>query len=120
MPSITSVSERGRLEGRLTGDMATSGEGGTRATVSRCRRSKCVHPEPVALPIEHYALIGDTETAALVGLDGSIDWLCLPCFDEPAVFAALLGDEHHGRWLVAPEDEANSVRRSYRGDTMVL
>ena len=72
------------------------------------------------LPIEQYALIGDTETAALVGSDGSIDWLCLPCFDEPAVFAALLGDEQHGRWLVAPEGDVTSVRRQYRGDTMVL
>jgi GH15 family glucan-1,4-alpha-glucosidase len=74
----------------------------------------------VPLPIEQYALIGDTETAALVGLDGSIDWLCLPCFDGSAVFAALLGDEHHGRWLIAPKTEPTSVRRSYRGDTMVL
>jgi len=70
--------------------------------------------------IEQYALIGDTETAALVGLDGSIDWLCLPCFDGAAVFAALLGDEHHGRWLLAPEAVPTSVRRHYRGDTMVL
>ena len=76
------------------------------------------------LPIEQYALIGNTETAALVGLDGSIDWLCLPCFDEGAVFAALLGDEHHGRWLIAPKPMPArgpiSVQRRYRGDTMVL
>jgi GH15 family glucan-1,4-alpha-glucosidase len=74
----------------------------------------------MALPIEDYALIGDTETAALVGKDGSIDWLCLPRFDGPACFAALLGEAHHGRWLIAPEAHDVSVTRRYRGDTLVL
>jgi GH15 family glucan-1,4-alpha-glucosidase len=74
----------------------------------------------VPLPIEQYALIGDTQTAALVGLDGSIDWLCLPRFDSPACFAALLGDESHGRWMIAPTSGSTSARRTYRGDTLVL
>ena len=72
------------------------------------------------LPIEDYALIGDTQTAALVGKDGSIDWLCLPRFDSPACFAALLGDPSHGRWLIAPAGEVRHVERRYRDRTLVL
>jgi GH15 family glucan-1,4-alpha-glucosidase len=74
----------------------------------------------VASRIEDYALIGDTTTAALVGRDGSIDWLCLPCFDQPACFASLLGDESNGRWQIAPSGPVTSVTRHYRGDTLVL
>jgi len=74
----------------------------------------------MALRIEDYALIGDTQTAALVGLDGSIDWLCLPRFDSPACFAALLGDDSHGRWLIAPEGEVTRTERRYRDGTLVL
>ncbi len=70
--------------------------------------------------IEDYALIGDCTTGALVGCNGSIDWLCWPRFDSDACFAALLGDSQHGRWLVAPVDHTATVRRSYRGDTMIL
>src|SRR5689334_7588163 len=72
------------------------------------------------LRLEDYALIGDTETAALVGTDGSIDWLCLPRFDSGACFAALLGDSRHGRWLLGPTTPILSTRRSYRGETLVL
>jgi GH15 family glucan-1,4-alpha-glucosidase len=71
-------------------------------------------------PIEDYALIGDTHTAALVSRQGSIDWLCLPRFDSPACFAALLGDERHGRWLIAPAGRVSSIHRSYQGDSLVL
>ena len=71
-------------------------------------------------PIEDYGIIGDTHTAALVSTSGSIDWLCLPRFDSPACFAALLGDERHGRWLITPAGPVSSVRRSYQGDTLIL
>src|SRR6185312_13611662 len=73
----------------------------------------------MALKIEDYALIGDMRTAALVARDGSVDWLCAPRFDSDACFAALLGDERHGRFLIAPEG-ARGVRRRYRPDTLVL
>lgn len=70
--------------------------------------------------IEDYALIGDLETAALVGRDGAIDWLCAPRFDSPACLAALLGDENNGRWWMGPAHRSAGSRRSYRGDTLVL
>ena len=71
------------------------------------------------LPIEDYAAIGDGSSVALVGRDGSIDWLCLPRFDSPACFAALLGDERNGRWLIGPAGN-HQVTRRYVGDTAVL
>lgn len=70
--------------------------------------------------IEDYALIGNCETAALVGRDGSIDWLCTPRFDSGACFAALLGAPEHGRWLLAPTDPTARVTRRYRKDTLIL
>ena len=71
-------------------------------------------------PIEQYAVIGDCRTAALVGDDGSIDWLCLPRFDASSVFGALLGDADHGRWLLRPADAAAAAVRSYDTDTFTL
>ncbi|HXQ59974.1 MAG TPA: glycoside hydrolase family 15 protein [Acidimicrobiales bacterium] len=71
-------------------------------------------------PIEDYGLIGDTHTAALVGRNGSIDWLCLPRFDSGACFARILGDDHHGFWQIAPVGGAPKTTRRYRGDTLVL
>ena len=70
--------------------------------------------------IEDYALLGDLQTAALVGRDGSVDWLCLPHFDSPACFAALLGDENNGHWRLAPSGARDCTNRQYRGDTLVL
>ncbi|GAA2244318.1 glycoside hydrolase family 15 protein [Herbiconiux moechotypicola] len=72
------------------------------------------------LPIEDYAVIGDCHTAALVGRDGSIDWLCLPRFDSPSTFGALLGDPDHGRWLLAPTHAQATSSRAYREGTFVL
>jgi hypothetical protein len=70
--------------------------------------------------IEDYWLIGDLESAALVSRDGTIDWLCLPRFDSASCFTALLGDERHGRWLLAPRDAATATSRRYRPGTLVL
>jgi GH15 family glucan-1,4-alpha-glucosidase len=70
--------------------------------------------------IEDYALVGDTHTAALISREGSVDWLCLPRFDSGACFAALLGTEDHGRWLIAPSGQVRRTTRRYRKDTLVL
>src|SRR6201995_1503634 len=71
--------------------------------------------------IEDYAVIGDTQTTALVGLDGSIDWLCMPRFDSDACFAALLGEPKNGRWKIAPRGTGKvTITRRYRGDSLIL
>jgi GH15 family glucan-1,4-alpha-glucosidase len=74
----------------------------------------------MAHPLEHYALIGDCQTAALVGADGSIDWLCLPRFDSPACFAALLGAPEHGRWRISTAEKPHQTIQKYRDDSLVL
>ncbi|WP_138732215.1 glycoside hydrolase family 15 protein [Modestobacter excelsi] len=74
----------------------------------------------MATSIEDHGLIGDLQTAGLVGRDGTIDWLCLPRFDSPACFAALLGDAGNGRWTLAPRSGGDCTRRRYRGETLVL
>lgn len=70
--------------------------------------------------IADYAVLGDTQSVALVDRDGAVDWLCLPRFDSPAVFAALLGDARHGRWSLRPAEPVVGTRRRYAGDTLVL
>ncbi|MGW0824478.1 glycoside hydrolase family 15 protein [Streptomyces sp. NPDC002845] len=80
-----------------------------------------VGPRSQPGPIEDYALVGDLLTAGLIGRDGSLDWLCLPRFDSPACFAALLGDEGNGRWRIGPADPAGArAHRRYRGETLIL
>jgi GH15 family glucan-1,4-alpha-glucosidase len=74
----------------------------------------------VSLPLEDYAMIGDGHTVALVGNNGSIDWLCLPRFDSPSIFAKLLGNDEHGHWRIAPQGGVRRVVRRYRGDTLIL
>ena len=75
--------------------------------------------------IEDYAIVGDMQSVALVGADGSVDWLCLPRFDSEACFAALLGNTDHGHWLIAPADQLEGAGRAtasrrYAGDTLIL
>ncbi len=83
-------------------------------------RSRPTTRETVGLPIEDYAVIGDTRTAALVGRDGSIDWLCAPRFDSAACFAAVPGDDSRGHWRLAPVAPLRATRRRYIGDSLVL
>src|ERR1700690_3372847 len=70
--------------------------------------------------IEDYALLGDLQTAALVGRTGSVDWLCLPRFDSGSSFGAILGGNEHGRWLLAPAEAGPATRRRYRPDSLIL
>ena len=72
------------------------------------------------MKLEDYALIGDLRTSALVGTNGSIDWLCLPRVDSAACFAALLGTEDNGRWVLSPSGRVRGVSRHYREGTLIL
>jgi GH15 family glucan-1,4-alpha-glucosidase len=83
-----------------------------------------VRPHEPKLLIEDHAVVGDTQTMALIARDGSVDWLCLPRFDSAACFAALLGDERNGRWQICPrglaEGAVSKTTRRYREGTMIL
>jgi GH15 family glucan-1,4-alpha-glucosidase len=118
---------------RLTEEAAAAfAEGGAAeiadpaALGSGSRRMLFRYPPPdqasewMALKIEDYAIIGDCKTAALVGRDGSIDWLCWPRFDSAACFASLLGSTENGRWLIAPQHPVLDVSRRYRSGTLIL
>jgi GH15 family glucan-1,4-alpha-glucosidase len=74
----------------------------------------------LSIPIEDYAMIGDCHTAALVSKQGSIDWLCLPHFDSPACFAALLGTAENGHWSISPTEPIRAIRRQYRDGSLIL
>src|SRR3974390_2842977 len=104
----------------------TPPDAGPRCEVPRGRRSSRCHKglptrrldmERMALRIEDYGIIGDLHTVALVGRDGSIDWLCLPRFDSAACFAKLLGDDSHGSWRLAPKGADGATHRHYREDS---
>jgi GH15 family glucan-1,4-alpha-glucosidase len=90
------------------------------AATAFVRRRESRGREEIAVMLEEYGLIGDLESAALVGSNGAIDWLCLPRFDSASCFSALLGDEQHGRWLLAPAGEVKATARRYRPKTLVL
>src|SRR3954454_1007875 len=97
---------------------------------SRAPRGPLARPEPrsrrwrctrlMSAAIESYGLIGDCQTAALVGRDGSIDWLCWPRFDSDACFAALLGTREHGCWRLRPAGHIKATTRRYREGTLIL
>src|SRR5215813_6350472 len=107
---------------------AKSADGRTspRALRGTCLAFRSLIEVPVMEPklgrsaIEDYAVLGDTDTAALVGRNGSIDWLCLPRFDSGACFAALLGDAEHGHWQLSPLEPVSSTNRRYRPGTLIL
>jgi carbohydrate kinase (thermoresistant glucokinase family) len=89
------------------------------STLTAAGRAPIIRSD-LPLDIEDYALIGDCTTAALVGRNGSIDWLCWPRFDSGALFAALLGTSEHGRWRISPADPRPRTSRAYHDDTLVL
>src|SRR6267154_2120273 len=91
-----------------------------RAGSVKARRPGTCIRSAMALPIEDYAIVADCRSVALVGKDGSIDWLCLPRVDSDACFAALLGSPDNGRWQIAPAGGVRRVRRRYRQQTLIL
>src|SRR6188768_748307 len=78
------------------------------------------HGSTMAAPLEHYGLIGDTTTIALISKAGSLDWMCLPRIDSDACFAKLLGTDDNGYWAIQPATEVRSISQRYRPDTLIL
>jgi GH15 family glucan-1,4-alpha-glucosidase len=102
------------------GESVTKSDAISRKVSGPNASARSLHRGEKHLRIEDYGLIGDCTTAALVGCNGSIDWLCWPRFDRGACFAALLGSPDHGRWLLSPAEEEFTTSRRYRGETMLL
>lgn len=107
---------RGRLRHLKKREPKMTGRRGTKSTSAFGRWRELES----AMQIEDYGFLSDTETAALVSRDGSIDWLCMPRFDSGAFFARLLGTEENGFWKICPKGEVVKTSRRYRGDTLIL
>src|SRR5213592_4605212 len=90
----------------------------SKSSKSKSKRKNQVAQEKTK--IEDYAFLSDTQTGALVSRDGCVDWLCFPRFDSPACFASLLGEKENGHWRFFPEEKVETIRRCYRGETLIL
>src|SRR5207237_3518350 len=118
-PSLGRFAARPRRPGQR--DRAREKKAGLRPCLLFWRRSApATRLTRMSVRIEDYGIIGNTYAAALVSRDGSIDWLCLPRFDSESVFAALLGEPKHGRWLIEPAGPVAQRSRRYRGETGIL
>src|SRR5262245_31483602 len=90
------------------------------AISANCNARAKAQPHVMAAPLEHYGLIGDTTTIALISNTGSLDWMCLPRFDSDACFAQLVGSNQNGYWSLRPAAKIHSATRRYRPETLIL